>query len=104
MYILPKSRKMELEADLIGLFLLSRACYNPVAMIQAYRTLEKYQMGMSMSEIPKFLSTHPTSIEREEQFQFYLEDAKRQRFDHCFNEEENQKIVHWSENLPPLKK
>jgi metalloendopeptidase OMA1, mitochondrial len=104
MYILPKSRKMEMEADLIGLFLLSRACYNPSAMINAYRTLEKYQKHILPSEIPKFLSTHPTSDEREAQLQFYLEDAKRQRFNHCFNEEENLKIVHWSENLPPLKK
>ncbi|KTW28390.1 hypothetical protein T552_01652 [Pneumocystis carinii B80] len=56
----PNSRKLETEADYIGLILMSEACYDPNEAPRLWKR-------MSISETktpPKWLSTHPTHDNR----------------------------------------
>ncbi|KAG5437841.1 hypothetical protein PCANB_000556 [Pneumocystis canis] len=56
----PNSRKLEIEADYIGLMLMSEACYDP-------REAPRLWKRMSLAETkapPKWLSTHPTHENR----------------------------------------
>lgn len=59
-FSLPFSRKMETEADLIGLELMANAGYNPEAAV----TLWKKMAQLSGSSNVDFLSTHPASTKR----------------------------------------
>ncbi|PPQ95429.1 hypothetical protein CVT26_008450 [Gymnopilus dilepis] len=59
---LPNSRKQELEADLIGLRLMSRACYNPVAAPLMFSRLGKLESKAAKGL--DFLQTHPSSDSR----------------------------------------
>ena len=57
---LPFSRKLELEADSIGLRLMAQACYDPRASIQMNTSLGQLDKGSQF----KYFSTHPPSAER----------------------------------------
>lgn len=57
---LPFSRMNETEADEIGLIYMARAGYDPRAAAAFWR-----RMGEGRGGLPKFLSTHPPSDERE---------------------------------------
>lgn len=57
---LPFSRKLELEADSIGLRLMAQACYDPRASIQMNTSLGKLDKSSQF----KYFSTHPPSAER----------------------------------------
>ncbi|KJA20647.1 hypothetical protein HYPSUDRAFT_216871 [Hypholoma sublateritium FD-334 SS-4] len=57
---LPNSRTQEREADLIGMRLMSRACYDPAAAPRMFERMGK-QMGNSRFA---FLQTHPSSDSR----------------------------------------
>ena len=57
---LPYSRKLELEADYIGLMLLAKTChYNPDAAPAVFETL-----GRASGGHVEILATHPTSDRR----------------------------------------
>ncbi|KAG4304543.1 hypothetical protein PORY_001936 [Pneumocystis oryctolagi] len=56
----PNSRKLETEADYIGLILMSEACYNPN---EAPRLWKRMSLA-EKTEPPKWLSTHPTHENR----------------------------------------
>lgn len=56
-FYLPYSRKLETEADLIGVVLMTLAGYNPEAVIQFWRTGNK-------ATHTQFRSTHPGGIQR----------------------------------------
>jgi hypothetical protein len=73
---LPFSRKLELEADAIGLRLMARACYDPRAAIQMNAALGALQEkhGGSVGAL-KYFSTHPPSHERVEALRRGLKDA-----------------------------
>lgn len=60
---LPFSRKLELEADSIGLRLMAKACYDPRASIQMNSSLGQLQKNNSVAQ-SKYFSTHPPSAER----------------------------------------
>lgn len=68
---LPFSRKLELEADSIGLRLMARACYDPRASIQMNTSLGQLDKGMQF----KYFSTHPPSAERVQALREQLRDA-----------------------------
>lgn len=57
LYALPNSREKETEADRIGLELMARAGYNPIAAVSVWRKMAVASKGQSS---PQFLSTHPS--------------------------------------------
>lgn len=66
--ILPFSRTMESESDIIGMELMARAGYNPEAAINVWKKME--QLGGSST--PELLSTHPSDVSRIERLQAEL--------------------------------
>ena len=69
---LPFSRKVELEADRIGLLLMSRACYDPKESIQFWKRMARINRN---ENVPSFLSTHPASQKRIEKLTEWLPEA-----------------------------
>ncbi|KAF9524509.1 peptidase family M48-domain-containing protein [Crepidotus variabilis] len=61
---LPNSRKQECEADVLGLRLISRACYDPIAMSQMLGRLAKAEANQEAHVNLDFLHTHPSSESR----------------------------------------
>lgn len=61
LYVLPNSRKNELEADKIGLELGARAGFNPEAAITVW---QKMAEASATGGSPAFLSTHPAHASR----------------------------------------
>ncbi|CCJ31550.1 unnamed protein product [Pneumocystis jirovecii] len=59
-FLKPNSRKLETEADYIGLILMSEACYDPN---EAPRLWKRMSMAETKAP-PKWLSTHPTNENR----------------------------------------
>ncbi|MEJ2611825.1 MAG: M48 family metallopeptidase [Candidatus Thiodiazotropha sp.] len=59
---LPHSRSAEEEADLMGIELAAKAGYDPRAAATLWQKMGK----ISGSQVPQFLSTHPSSSNREE--------------------------------------
>ncbi|EKM77197.1 hypothetical protein AGABI1DRAFT_122219 [Agaricus bisporus var. burnettii JB137-S8] len=68
---LPNSRTQEYEADLIGVRLMSRACYDPAEMVQMFKRLE----AATGSNRVDFLATHPSTGQRIKQLEETLPDA-----------------------------
>ncbi|KAK8464089.1 hypothetical protein PHAVU_011G124600 [Phaseolus vulgaris] len=60
---LPFSRRMEIEADYIGLLLIASAGYDPRVAPRVYEKLEKIAGGSTLMD---YLSTHPSGIQRAE--------------------------------------
>lgn len=58
----PYSKRLELEADQIGLFLMAEAGYDPRAALAFWR-----RTSTNTGRLEQFISTHPTSGERIEQ-------------------------------------
>eukprot|EP00959_Pyramimonas_sp_CCMP1952_P200793 4199889-Pyramimonas_sp.AAC.1 len=75
---LPFSRRNELEADLIGMHLMARACFDPRVAPGVFLKLGKLDGGRGP---PKYLNTHPPHKER----QVKLDDNMR-RACHVFTE------------------
>ncbi|GLI59996.1 hypothetical protein VaNZ11_002055 [Volvox africanus] len=78
--ILPNSRKNEHEADVIGLRLMARACFDPSAattMLDKLNRAEKEtKQGRLMGpSLPPFLSTHPLTTDRVKLLQKDLPEA-----------------------------
>ncbi|GLB43055.1 putative peptidase family M48 [Lyophyllum shimeji] len=74
LFELPNSRTQELEADKIGLTLMSRACFDPrgaVDMFERLGRIEAKRIGANL----EFMSTHPTSAARVERLEKLLPDA-----------------------------
>jgi metalloendopeptidase OMA1, mitochondrial len=61
---LPYSRKLELEADAIGLSLMAAACYDPAASPAMFGRLAKLGGGGDGGRAARLLSTHPVFDER----------------------------------------
>lgn len=58
--MLPFSRKCEEEADDIGLMLMSQACFDPHEAINVWKRME----ASGESDVPQFVSTHPSHKNR----------------------------------------
>ncbi|KAJ3783297.1 peptidase family M48-domain-containing protein [Lentinula aff. detonsa] len=71
---LPNSRLQESEADLIGLRLMSKACYDPRASPAMFARLAQLESQASRGGFgaPEFLRTHPTSESRVRDLQAHL--------------------------------
>ncbi|DAZ97500.1 TPA: hypothetical protein N0F65_009768 [Lagenidium giganteum] len=76
---LPFSRKLELEADRIGLRIMAKSCYDPRASIGVNLALGKLeQRGMLAHS--KYFSTHPPSNERIESLECVEPCTREQSF------------------------
>jgi len=71
---LPNSRTQELEADLIGLRLMSRACYDPAAAPLMFQRLGRIEAKISGANLD-FFHTHPSSERRVKQLEEALPEA-----------------------------
>jgi len=60
--VLPFSRKFEYEADEIGLYLMTKAGYNPNEAIKFWDNMRRLKQGTRNP--PEFLSTHPADANR----------------------------------------
>ena len=60
--VLPFSRKFEYEADEIGLYLMTKAGYNPKEALKFWDNMRR--LSASKKKPPEFLSTHPADINR----------------------------------------
>ncbi|KAI9665216.1 MAG: hypothetical protein M1831_002226 [Alyxoria varia] len=67
----PASRKIEAEADYIGLMMMAQSCYRPEAAVSVW---ERFQQ-LSVQRPPQFLSTHPSDKNREVQIRDWLPQA-----------------------------
>ena len=70
--VLSFSRAHETEADKIGLDLLVRACYDPREAPELWERMGKLNEGQSP---PEWMSTHPASQTRAENFRVWMPDA-----------------------------
>ena len=78
----PGSRKMESEADYIGLLMMAQACYDPSAAVDLWERMAKMEQGAP----PQFLNTHPASKKRRMVIQEWLPQAQQKRAEsHCGN-------------------
>eukprot|EP00190_Bangiopsis_sp_CCMP1999_P001380 CAMPEP_0198731974 /NCGR_PEP_ID=MMETSP1475-20131203/33114_1 /TAXON_ID= ORGANISM="Unidentified sp., Strain CCMP1999" /NCGR_SAMPLE_ID=MMETSP1475 /ASSEMBLY_ACC=CAM_ASM_001111 /LENGTH=286 /DNA_ID=CAMNT_0044495003 /DNA_START=200 /DNA_END=1057 /DNA_ORIENTATION=- len=60
---LPLSRKNELEADYIGLQLMTKACFDPRGSPEIFTKLGQWAKKQSV-RVPEYLSTHPADDKR----------------------------------------
>lgn len=60
-FFLPNSRKAETEADVIGIQLAARACYDPASAVEVFTKLGREEAKQA---VPKFLRTHPVTSDR----------------------------------------
>lgn len=72
MYSLPNSRTQEAEADEMGLMMMSKACYNPEAAARLWSRMQRLEKEAP----PQFMSTHPSSYNREEAIRDRLHKAQ----------------------------
>ena len=75
LYVLPNSRKQELEADKMGLSFMAMAGYNPQNAIGFWQRMAAASQGAQKP--PVFLSTHPTDESRIAQIQRDLPEAMK---------------------------
>ena len=54
-------RKRESEADMIGMDLAARACFDPSAAVTFFRRKEALEREMGDGGEPEYLRTHPVS-------------------------------------------
>jgi metalloendopeptidase OMA1, mitochondrial len=78
--VLKFSREHETEADKIGLDLLVRACYDPREAPELWERMGKLNEGQSP---PEWMSTHPASATRAENFRQWMPDAIVQYEQRC---------------------
>jgi predicted Zn-dependent protease len=72
--ILPFSRTHENEADVIGLMYMSRAGYPPEESLPLWDRMSRQTGG---SNVPAFLSTHPTDEKRQDHLREWMPQAKK---------------------------
>ncbi|CAA7264597.1 unnamed protein product [Cyclocybe aegerita] len=72
---LPNSRKQETEADLIGLRLMSRACYDPAASPAMFERLGRIESKIAQHLKYDFFRTHPTSESRIKYLEEHLQEG-----------------------------
>ncbi|KAJ3133422.1 hypothetical protein HDU90_005741 [Geranomyces variabilis] len=71
--LLPFSRKMEVEADHIGLCLMAQACYDPRAAVGMWERMS--QADKQSPGILAYVQTHPSHANRIEKIKAWLPEA-----------------------------
>lgn len=72
---LPYSRKLEEEADEVGMKMAAKACFNVRESPRFWRRLAITQKEMDKPELIKWLSTHPTHSDRADNLEALLPQA-----------------------------
>lgn len=72
MWSLPNSRTQEAEADHMGLMMMAKACFDPSAAVRLWHRMQMQEKGVPL----QFMSTHPSSYNREEAIRGWLERAE----------------------------
>ena len=72
---LPNSRKLESEADYIGLLMMAQACYDPTAAVGLWERMANAEQYSP----PSILSTHPASQKRMTVIEEWLPQARQKR-------------------------
>ncbi len=73
--VLPYSRKFEYEADEIGLYLMTKAGYNPREALRFWQNMMR--LSQHRRKPPEFLSTHPADIHRVERLKKLIPIAEK---------------------------
>ena len=73
--MMPFSRKCETEADIIGLQLMAKACFDPNEATRVWQRMEAF----GGSEVPQFATTHPSHKNRIQR----IEKEVRRRIYEC---------------------
>ncbi|TKY87217.1 hypothetical protein EX895_003894 [Sporisorium graminicola] len=79
---LPNSRKTELEADYLGLRIMSRACFDPREASRLWTRMSESEGGSGggvLSSAQAILSTHPVSSQRIKNMEKWLPEALETR-------------------------
>ncbi|TPX63616.1 hypothetical protein SpCBS45565_g06486 [Spizellomyces sp. 'palustris'] len=71
--LMPFSRKMESEADYIGLRLMAQACYDPAAAVGLWERMKEAQRS---SKLLEYVSTHPSPEKRIQKITEWLPEAE----------------------------
>jgi len=74
------TQQMELEADVIGMMLLARACYDPQSAPALMRNLKEKLVG---DQIEQKYHIHPPFSERIENFRNWMPQAQEERRRFC---------------------
>eukprot|EP01080_Neovahlkampfia_damariscottae_P009764 gene9764-2091_t len=98
LFTLPKQRRMEYEADFVGIHLMSRACYNPYKMISAFEKL-KESSPQEQDRIQLYFSTHPSLDDRLEKFKDEIPYAVKEFENFCEKKKSKKEIKKWYENF-----
>eukprot|EP00455_Lapot_gusevi_P048340 TRINITY_DN665_c0_g1_i2.p1 TRINITY_DN665_c0_g1~~TRINITY_DN665_c0_g1_i2.p1 ORF type:complete len:307 (-),score=61.59 TRINITY_DN665_c0_g1_i2:141-1061(-) len=83
LFQLPHSRKVESEADLIGLHLMGNACVPLEASPAVFRLLAQHEHAHKKGDVPGFLSTHPSHHQRIEDLEKWIPDIRNQYRSRC---------------------
>ena len=78
---LPYSRRLEREADIIGLYLMTAACFDPA---ESPATFER--MGEAIGKggkLVEFLSTHPATKGRVQEMRKMLPELREKYYEKC---------------------
>lgn len=73
---LPNSRKLETEADYLGLQLMARACYDPDNAANFWKRMDRAD-GHKSDILSSVLSTHPVNAQRIESINEWLPKARQ---------------------------
>jgi predicted Zn-dependent protease len=76
---LPYSRQLESEADKIGLMIAARGCYDVRKSVNFWKNMNKSEDGKEKSEIPEYMSTHPSNEHRSQDLEKLMPDALKLR-------------------------
>jgi len=70
-YNFSHSQQMELEADYIGLQLMTRACYNPQSALKLFEKLEILEEEHGLRSFHAYENTHPPHSDRAAQIEVF---------------------------------
>ena len=76
-FVLPFSRKHELEADMMGLVFMRLAGYDATKAVDFWK-----RMGADGAEVPEFMSTHPNDEKRAQKISEFVESDEFWRHTH----------------------
>jgi metalloendopeptidase OMA1, mitochondrial len=100
LFSLPKQRKMEFEADYVGIHLMARACYDPAKIIRAFEILKEYSPPEDGNVgVEAYFSTHPSIEDRLTKFKTEMPLAVKEYKNFCSRNPKKSDIKNWFDNF-----